>query len=54
MSWDVAVAAGGVAVVLFLGGLLTEIGPWYNALRTPWWQPPGWHSRTYVNTAFPS
>ena len=42
MSWDVAVAAGGVVVVLFLGGLLTEIGPWYNSLRTPWWQPPGW------------
>lgn len=42
MSWDVAIAAGGVVVVLFLGGLLTEIGPWYNSLRTPWWQPPGW------------
>ena len=42
MSWEVATAAGGVALVLFLGGLLTEIGPWYFALRTPWWQPPGW------------
>lgn len=42
MSWDIAVAAGSVVGVLFLGGMLTEIGPWYNALRTPWWQPPGW------------
>ena len=25
-----------------LGGLLTEIGPWYRNLRKPPWQPPDW------------
>ena len=35
--------AGAVAiVVLAAGGLLTEIGPWYRALRKPSWQPPDW------------
>ena len=29
----------GVAVA---GGLLTEIGPWYGALKKPKWQPPNW------------
>lgn len=24
------------------GGLLTDIGPWYQNLRKPWFQPPGW------------
>jgi len=34
------------AVVAFLtalvGGLATEIGPWYRALRQPPWKPPDW------------
>jgi tryptophan-rich sensory protein len=34
-----AVAALGVAL---LGGLATEIGPWYFALKKPSWQPPDW------------
>lgn len=34
-----AAAALGVAV---LGGLMTELGPWYQDLRKPDWQPPGW------------
>ena len=32
-------AAIGVAIV---GGLLTDIGPWYRDLRKPRWQPPNW------------
>lgn len=36
-----------VAVVLAvlvggLGGLATDIGPWYYALQKPTWQPPDW------------
>ena len=34
-----AATALGVAV---LGGLATELGPWYEALRKPPWQPPDW------------
>lgn len=31
------------ALVLGLvGGLLTEVGDWYRALRKPTWQPPDW------------
>ena len=37
-----AVAAGAAVVVALLGGLATEIGPWYAALRRPPWQPPDW------------
>ena len=28
--------------VAALGGMLTDIGPWYAELRKPEWQPPGW------------
>ena len=49
MSWfdnpehvEFAVAAAAAVVILGVGGALTEIGPWYNHLRKPWWQPPGW------------
>jgi len=37
--------AGAVTIgVLGLGGLLTGVGfgPWYDRLRKPAWQPPGW------------
>ncbi len=36
------IAAGGVVAVLGAGGALTRIGPWYEGLRKPSWQPPGW------------
>lgn len=31
-------------VLLSLGGWLTSLGmgPWYEALQKPWFQPPGW------------
>lgn len=34
-----AAAATGVAVI---GGLVTELGPWYDGLRQPAWKPPDW------------
>lgn len=36
------VAAVCVVVVLFLGGLATRLDAWYENLRKPSWQPPGW------------
>lgn len=33
-------AALGVIVVAGLGGLATDLGPWYRALEQPSWQPP--------------
>ena len=37
-----AVAAVCVTAVLGTGGALTTIGPWYDSLEVPRWQPPGW------------
>jgi tryptophan-rich sensory protein len=37
-----AVAASVAIMVAVLGGLLTELGPWYHGLRKPSWQPPDW------------
>jgi len=33
-------AALGVIAVAGLGGLATDLGPWYRALKQPPWQPP--------------
>jgi tryptophan-rich sensory protein len=30
------------AAVAMAGGTMTEIGPWYESLAKPEWQPPGW------------
>ncbi len=42
MIWTAAVAALGALLLAGAGGLATEIGPWYRALRKPSWQPPDW------------
>ncbi len=48
MSFDfqtyapVLIAGSGALVVAVVGGLATDIGPWYAALRKPRWQPPAW------------
>ncbi|VVT00003.1 conserved membrane hypothetical protein [Sphingomonas sp. EC-HK361] len=36
----VVVAAVMVAIVALVGMTLTELGPWYHALRMPRWAPP--------------
>ncbi len=42
MILPIAVAAGVTAVVLTIGGLVTNVGPWYRQLRKPPWNPPNW------------
>jgi benzodiazapine receptor len=37
---SIAVSAGGYVALALVGAWLTEIGPWYRALRKPSWQPP--------------
>jgi len=37
--WIAAAAAMSVAVI---GGLMTDIGPWYMSLKQPAWKPPDW------------
>jgi tryptophan-rich sensory protein len=36
----VLVAAGAAVFVAVLGGTVTDLGPWYQGLRKPDWQPP--------------
>lgn len=31
-----------VVLVALLGGLATELGPWYYSLQQPFWKPPDW------------
>lgn len=42
MTWTIAIAVFTAIVVTGIGGVLTEIGPWYRNLRKPSWQPPDW------------
>jgi tryptophan-rich sensory protein len=39
---EIAVAASSVTIVGFAGGILTEVGPWYEHLRFPPYRPPNW------------
>jgi tryptophan-rich sensory protein len=38
----ILVAFAAALVVAGLGGAATDIGPWYQALQKPSWQPPDW------------
>jgi benzodiazapine receptor len=42
LTWTILVASLAGTLVALAGGLLTQIGPWYRALRKPSWQPPDW------------
>lgn len=35
-------AAAAAILVASLGATMTDLGPWYQALKKPSWQPPGW------------
>lgn len=41
-SWvlPVAIAAVAALAVAFVGGTITDLGPWYDGLRKPDWTPP--------------
>jgi tryptophan-rich sensory protein len=36
----IVVAAGAAIFFAILGGTMTDLGPWYQALQKPPWQPP--------------
>ena len=38
----IVVAAGSAVFVAVLGGLMTDLGPWYVNLKQPAWKPPDW------------
>ena len=38
----IAVAGLAASAVAAIGGLMTEIGPWYEGLNFPPWRPPNW------------
>ena len=38
----VAIAAAAAIMVASVGGLMTDIGPWYQSLAQPPWKPPDW------------
>lgn len=41
--WLPIIVAGMAAVlVAALGSTMTDLGPWYQSLSKPSWQPPGW------------
>ena len=42
MTETILVCAMLAIVLAGVGGLLTDVGPWYRGLRKPSWQPPDW------------
>ena len=42
MTLPIIVAAITALLVLGVGGWMTTVGPWYQCLRKPWWNPPNW------------
>jgi translocator protein len=39
---EIVIAAAAVSVIALIGGLLTDVGPWYESLRFPRLRPPNW------------
>jgi tryptophan-rich sensory protein len=41
-SRPIVIAAAAAMAVAVIGGLMTDIGPWYISLKQPSWKPPDW------------
>ena len=39
---EIILAVGWALILAIVGGLLTEVGPWYRNLEKPSFQPPDW------------
>jgi translocator protein len=39
---EIGVAIAAVAIVALVGGLMTDVGEWYESLRFPVFRPPNW------------
>ena len=44
LAWGLSVA--------ILGGFATDLGPWYQALKEPFWKPPDWAFGPIWSTIF--
>ena len=42
LTKPLAIAAAIAVVVAICGAFLTDVGPWYRALKFPAWKPPDW------------
>jgi len=49
---SILVAVVAATLVATIGGLLTELGPWYQSLRVPAWKPPDWAFGPIWSTIF--
>jgi tryptophan-rich sensory protein len=39
---EISIAAGAAVFVAIIGGVATDVGPWYESLRFPALRPPNW------------
>jgi tryptophan-rich sensory protein len=39
---EISIAAGAAVFVAIVGGIATDVGPWYESLRFPALRPPNW------------
>jgi len=51
-SRPIWIAAGAALSVAVVGGLMTDIGPWYTSLKQPSWKPPDWAFGSIWTTIF--
>ncbi|NBW00955.1 MAG: tryptophan-rich sensory protein [Betaproteobacteria bacterium] len=49
---QIAIAVVWVSAVSIIGQRLTDLGPWYQALRQPEWKPPDWAFGAIWTTVF--